>query len=289
MIKNIPNMELVDTMILIDKCKNNNYTPVFFCEMSMFEMLKNKNEDQRLKIFKDLDIFVKKSHSEMLVSDTDVNVFDNRDIIVRYNDALNICHKCAYTVSNSFLFFCTMILQLLLLQKAYKPLQETNKEKYEKVMGVIVEVTKKISKEMKNELMECAFNNSSEILEEKLYKRILNIFISKINENMGIEYLKINEISAFTTNGISKENNIKFQKDLVDKYIDDVVSFNSNEEITKKIYKAYLNDLLLISGKVCFNDIADMNIFFAGYTNNLKIVSNDKKPNRLLTMLINKN
>ncbi|MBO8427821.1 MAG: hypothetical protein IAC58_04640 [Firmicutes bacterium] len=281
-------MELVDTMILIEKCKNKNYTPVFFCEMSLFEMLKNKNDEQRFKTFKDLDVFVNRSRSEMLVSDTDINVFDTRDIMDRYNDALNICNKCAYIVSNSFLFFCTMILQLVLLQKAFKSLQEVDKSKFEKTMSVIVEVTKRISKNMKKELIDYAFNNSSETLEEELYKKILNIFISKINENMGIDYLSLNEISAFTTNGIAKANNIKFQKDLVDKYIDDIVSFNSNEEITKKVYKVYLNDLLSVSGKVCFNDIVDMNIFFAGYTNKLTIRSNDKKSNRLLATLLNK-
>lgn len=66
------------------------------------------------------------------------------------------------------------------------------------------------------------------------------------------------------------------------------VSFNSNEEISKKVYKVYLNDLLLVSGKVCFNDIIDINIFFAGYTNKLTIRSHDKKSNRLLSTLLNK-
>lgn len=60
------NGELVDTMVLIDMCKNKNFKRVFFCEMSMFEMLKNKNEEQRIKTFRDLDLFVKKSNSEIL-------------------------------------------------------------------------------------------------------------------------------------------------------------------------------------------------------------------------------
>lgn len=280
------NGELVDTMVLIDMCKNKNFKRVFFCEMSMFEMLKNKNEEQRIKTFRDLDLFVKKSNSEMLVSNTGVNVFDNRSIIDRYKNAIDICNNCAYTVANSFLYFCAMILQLVLLQKEYVSLKETDKEKYEKTMAVIVVVTKRISLEMKQELIDCAFNNSSDVLEEELYKKLLNIFISKINENMGIDYLKLNEIGAFTTNGIAKENNMKFQQNLVDKYVDEIVSFKTNEGITKKVYKAYLNDLLLVSGKIKFNDIVDMNIFFSGYTNKLNIISNDKKPNRLLTMLI---
>lgn len=180
-----------------------------------------------------------------------------------------------------------MILQLTLLQKGYVSLQKTDKEKYEKAMTAIVIVTERISSEMKQELIDCAFNNSSETLEEDLYKPLINIFINKINEHMGIEYLKLNEISAFTTNGIVKENDMKFHKDLVDRYVDEIVSFNTNEAITKKVYKIYLCDLLLISGKIKFNDIVDMNIFFAGYTNKLKIISYDKKPKRLLTMLIN--
>lgn len=280
-------MELVDTMILIKKCKSKNYIPVFFCEMSMFEMLKNKNDEQRLKTFVELNAFVKKSHSIMLVSNRNINVFDTRPIIERYNDAMNICKKCASTVSDSFLYFCIMILELVLLQKAYKHLQENDKSKFEIIMALIVKVTNSISKDMKGELINCAFNNSSETLEQELYKKIFNIFIGKINENIGIDYLKLNEISAFTTNGIAKANNIKFQKILIDKYIDDIVSFKSNEEITKKVYKAYLNDLLLVSGKLCFNDIIDMHIFFAGYKNKLKVCSNDKKANRLLRTLFN--
>ncbi len=279
--------KLVDTMVLIDMCKKQNYEKVFFCEMSMYEMLKNKNNEQRFKTFQDLDLFVKQSRSEMLVSNKGVNVFDDRNIIERYKNSLDICSQCAYTVANSFLHFCAMILQLTLLQKGYVSLQKTDKEKYEKAMTAIVIVTERISSEMKQELIDCAFNNSSETLEEDLYKPLINIFINKINENMGIEYLKLNEISTFTTNGIVKENDMKFHKDLVDRYVDEIVSFNTNEAITKKVYKIYLCDLLLISGKIKFNDIVDMNIFFAGYTNKLKIISYDKKPKRLLTMLIN--
>lgn len=92
------------------------------------------------------------------------------------------------------------------------------------------------------------------------------------------------------TNIINSDNKkqllirLKFQKNLINKYVDECVSFKSNEKITKEVYKNYLNDLLLVSGRVNFNDFIDINIFFAAYTNNLKIVSNDKKTNKLLTM-----
>lgn len=278
--------KLADTMELIKCCKNESKEPIFFCEMSMYEMLKNKNDVQRFRTFKSLDYFVKQSHSEMLVSDQSINVFDDRDEVQRYTDALKVCKKCAYTVANSFLHLCAMILQLLLLQKGNSSLQEKDVTSYEKTMAVIVKVVEMLSNEMKDELIDCAFNNNSELLEEELYKKVLNIFIDKINKNLGIDYLKLHDIVSFTTNGIAKENNIKFDKRLIDKYIDEVVSFKSNEDITKKVYKVYLEDLLLVSGKIHFNDIVDMNIFFAGYSNKLRVVSTDKKPNRLLTMLI---
>lgn len=99
--------KLVDTMVLIDMCKKQNYEKVFFCEMSMYEMLKNKNNEQRFKTFQDLDLFVKQFRSEMLVANKGVNVFDDRNIIERYKNSLDICSQCAYTVANSFLhFFC---------------------------------------------------------------------------------------------------------------------------------------------------------------------------------------
>ena len=141
--------ELVDTMILIDCCKNKSKKPVIFCEMSMFEMLKNKNEKQRFKTFKDLDLFVKESHSEMLISsETNVDVFDSREIKERYKDALDICNRCAHAVANSFLYFCTMIVQLLLLQKGYELLQPNDKQNYEESIEGILELSSNLEKEL---------------------------------------------------------------------------------------------------------------------------------------------
>ncbi len=274
-------MVLLDTNLLIERCKLNSEETIYFCDMSIFEMLKNKNAQERFKQFVNLDLFVKKSKSILLTSSNLLNVFDNRNINIRYNEALLICDLCAFAISKSFLDICGMLLQLSLLNKRMNYSKEIDNYSFEKALDAINVVIHDISKNMRNELAYLVFNNKSKDVEEKLYKSLINIFIDKINKSIGSDYLNLNHIISFTTNGIAVVNKVKFKKELIDKYIDDVVSLRSNDIITKEIYKIYLNELLLVSGTIRFNDMVDINIFFSAYSHNLKIETKDKKINKL--------
>lgn len=231
------NMKFVDTMVLINRCKKRIYEPVCFCEMSMFEMLKHKTEEERLKYFIDLDNFVKQSKSIMYVRNNKINVFDNREVEERYKDAVRISKECAYIVGKSFLDICLIIYVFLMIQKGIKKLKPEDKDKFEKAINGVIIVANDISIEMKDELISYIFDKFPDKTKRtKLFKELLNAFIKRTNDFLNIDELKLKEITSFTANGISVENDLKFDDEFIDKYFDSLVSFKTNNDITRKVY-----------------------------------------------------
>lgn len=277
-------MKFVDSMVLFNRCKNKIYEPVCFCDMSMFETLKHKTEEERLKHFIDLDNFVKQSKSIMYVRNSKINVFDNREVEERYKDAVRISKECAYIVGKSFLDVCLIIYILLMIKKGIKNLKPGGKEKYEEAINGVIIVANDISIEMKDELISYIFDKFPDKTKRtKLFKELLNTFIKRTNDFLNIDELKLKEITSFTANGISVENDLKFDDEFIDKYFDSLVSFKTNNDITKKVYKKYIKNVLEVSGKIETNDIADMHIFFAAYANGFELTSDDKKTKKLLS------
>lgn len=278
--------KIVDTMRLIKLCKNKDYQQVGFCEMSLYEIMKNKTNSQRQIQFYNINQYVKNSMSVCYVSDLSINIFDNRNLDERLLDAIKICEKCAYVIARTSLFFCVIIVELLFIEKSKKVLNEENKNFFERICATLKKTYDLICNENKDELIDIFFNNSKEAIDLFLIK-ISNIFINKINEFSPNELFNLKEINSFRTNDVSVINKIKFKQESIDWFVDNIIEFQQNELMSKKFYKAYLNDLLLVSGKFESNDVVDMNIAFSAIYNNLSIDTEENRIKKIVDIIKN--
>lgn len=272
--KNYEN-KMIDTMVLIRLYKENYQFPFCFCELSVYEMLKNKTSEERKRQFRNIDNFVKSSKAIPYLS-VNNNVFDNRNFDVRFKEVIQLCEKCSLTVALSSLDFLSSIVELLFIKKYKKILNEDNKNFFERICYTIVTVRQKIYEYNKSLLVDAFFNNNKKELNLFIIKMI-NIFIEKINEFCDINRIdyKLEEIDNLNTNGIVVKNKIKFEEKDIDWFIEEIVTVEHNAEQTKKFFKAYLKRLLLTSGTFEVNDIVDMNISFAALSNGLEFVSDE--------------
>lgn len=278
--------KMVDTMIFIDLCKNNCDFPICFCELSIYEMLKNKDSNERKRQFKNIDNFVKRTNSIPFLSIQN-NIFDYRDDNIRYDETIELCKKCSLTIASFSLNFVAFIVELLFIKKYCSILNDKNKNFFEQICYTIEETKRRICNENKNELIDAFFNNKKFVLNDFIISMI-NIYIKKINKFYnGNDSFHLEEIDALNTNAICVKNNVKFLKNDIEWFIDNIVEVKHNVKITKEFFKAYLERLLLESGTFEVNDIVDMNIAFSAISNRIEFISNDKSIYRTILNKIN--
>ena len=275
---------LVDTNVLIDMINKNKYERVFVCEISIYEMLKNKTREKQIVTFLGLDIFFKKSYSELIIQQScnHTNLFDNRFWIQRFEETLNVIQEYAFIVGTRFLDFCSLIIQILFLQKEKEILLDDETiHLFEKINTAISLTFSRMSKELKKEITELILTNSSIELEKNLYLKAVNICVEKIKQYSNSKF-SLNEIANFSYDQLVRRNNIKVEKALIDFMTGEVLSVKRNPIITKELYNIYLTDALIKGGKIELNDMADIEIFFAAYSNRMKLRTNEKRLKRLV-------
>lgn len=265
--------KMVDTMIFIKLYKENYQFPFCFCELTVYEMLKNKSEEERKRQFKNIDKFVKASGSIPYLS-TKNNIFDCRSFDIRYKETIELCQKCSFTIASFSLDFLSFIVELLFIKKYINILNDDNKSFFERICYTIAIVKQKICNDNKNLLIDAFFNYSKYELNNFLITMI-NIYIRKINEFYNGDNFHLDEIDGLNTNGICVKNKIKFQEKDIDCFVENIVEVKNNTEVTKDFFKVYLKRLLLKSGKFEVNDIVDMNIVFAAISNGIEFISDE--------------
>ena len=283
------NEVLLDTMLLIENIRNKKNEKILFCELSLFEILKNKDIECQIRKFKDIDEYVKKTNSEMLTKIfTNKNIFDDRDINIRFDEVLKGCIEISKDIGWTYLFYAGIIIYLLCINKMDDILIEEYKEDFENSMAKIFCSINELSKNYIEEIALEINNRKTEILDDQLFKELTNYLINKINQTTINPDFRLNPIKKLNTNDMVFINDMRFNESRLDYYLDQILDFKSNEFISKEFYKSYFKGVLMNHNVWTLNDIIDMNIIYCAISNNLIFKTRDKKMKKKYGQVIDK-
>lgn len=279
--------KLYDTNVYLSNCRKKYYKKGYIHELLIFDILKNRDIISQKEKYSKLIEYVICSKSNILIREetNSGKLFDKNDFDKCFINALKIAKWHANNLYKMFLDFCIFIIELVLIEKARPALKEDNKAKFEEIIAKITALYLILKEDSDSDIEkkyeDAIFNNCSEDIEKELYIKLINIIIVKVNETLKIDYLHLKTIQGFNTNEIAVKNNIVFDEKHIDEYVDKIVTFSQNSDESKTLYKKYLKDLLLVSGKMQFNDMADINLIYSAWKNNLELVTIDKKINKV--------
>lgn len=277
-------MEMLDTMLIIKYCNNNKLPCCAISEVSIFEMLRNKDsktflcELNKLKknfIFSKSVLFVSNDYPRFLSED---NSIENDYLLAK-----RLIRNVSLHLAKVFNLMCGSITELIIISKIIHLITKSNDEEIKRIEKIFLSFNSiDLVDNQKEEWIKMISESDSKYINNDFFISFINCYINFYNSKVGVDSLKIPNITAINKNGVISNNNIKINAEIIDKYINEVLLFKNNEEISKRLFKIYIKDLLLNSGKLTFNDLADILIFFGAYSNNLILKTEDKKIKRLL-------
>lgn len=273
-------------MIVINQCKKDKLKQCYISNFTIFEMLKNRDENSRLNVFKKLSKNVFVSQSEMLGSADDMDLFNiNIDINLRYRHALLMCYKLATVLGSTCYNVCIIIMYLLLLQKLKRNghlIDKTVIKKFEGAMTKLAILNREFIK-LSDKIGKKFFDLGEKEINVLMIATI-NRIIDRVNDVIQNDAMHLNHIKKLNTNDAIYINNIKFSLKDVDLVIDEIITYSKYGFITRKLYRMYFHNLFLKSGKFTSNDIIDMNIYFSSIANKTKLITDDDRMKKLIGM-----
>lgn len=266
-------MYLADTKVIIDSIKYKKYDRFYICEASLFEILKNKPDSERRRQFKNVINYCKKTSSNFLLSDRKMNFFDV-DEFCGYLFALDICKRTSIKMAEMLFTFLNIIVTLVQLFKM-KDFQSNSRIKNaEKLIQKTSLVLKELENECVDKIYMAFFENSSEKNDEDLVA-VYNDLITHINGHSDDPKYQLNLINHMSISemfgGVDKKTRIRY----IDQYVDVVLDFRKESDANRIFFKNYLRYLFTTKYLFETNDLIDINICYAAFTNNLKIVTTD--------------
>lgn len=280
-------MDLLDTMLIIEYCNKNELPHCAICEVSIFEMLKNKDEETMRKELEKIKRNVISSKSEIYTSKEYRNFLtDNNSLEEDFNIAKELIENVSFYLSKHLNFICQVIAELIILTKLDDAKIMITEEEKAIIYNIFsaFRMMDNIVLNQKEQWIEVISHSEAKIINSEFFVEIINMYIQCFKSKIKNEKLEINQIIAINQNDICGANKMCFKKKYIDKFFDEIIVSKDNNEISKKIYKIYIENLLIHSGNMTFNDLVDIEIFFCGFTNKLDIKSKDKKLQRLLIL-----
>ena len=259
---------LLDTNTFIDFDIVKNYIngSFLYTDISLFEMLKNK------------DAFTKVKASEVIISKVINNKIKpiskkqrrfeklftlNPSVHLHRFDEMGI--NVSLDMFRNFLSFLGAILMSVVAAKNNIEIlpdgqMQSRINDSPDFVNLISIAIHNIERDYLLEFSKMVYRDSININNTDVHIKLANLTIQKYNSFVNNENYKLNLINKFNYYDLVENNNIEFTAEQLKQYFDSFIYFKSNSSISKSVYLAYISNLVFYKSNFEFNDLIDMNL-----------------------------
>ena len=246
------------------------------CIVTIVEMLRNKSEKERIEKLKKINSFIKKNQISIYY---DPSLSDNPTD--NYDETIKICKKTIDKLATDYIVFINDIFIIIAMETCKIKYKNVDVNLFKKIMNKCNYETCKFIDKCRERIIEAVFENNKKNNDKKFFTEIFIALAKKLNEEFGINIINT-EIKSINMKDIIINNDLKpmTYDYLKTEYCGLFETINGDQNKTK-ILLFYSYQLLHDGGKIEYNDFVDMEIVWCAYDNGLKLMSMDKKANKL--------
>jgi len=287
-------MYVFDTNYFVDYDRSGKFEPkpFFFTDINLCEWLKgaSNSEDKEKKFYK-IDELIRRTKSKYrLPSDeTKLENLLNSDAPRRYR------FKMAYkSARKAFYNLVDMYLALILIGQLYVLIEQNHGQigggvitsnsflspEEKRVLGILPKVYLGLRNSLFKKLRKSMFESKPGD-DEDVWKVFYNTMVDKINDTLNREALKNPGKQSINANSLFNANNVKPNENTIKKLIHELLNVRNNVNDTEDFYLILLRPLIRGSGKIIFNDIADLYLVYIANRLGATFITSDKRLKKL--------
>ena len=281
-------MTVYDTNKYIEQIKNGRSTIVddfVFLDLNLYEWLKGKTKEIRIKEFKKIDSFIKTMNASYSFRSTfskQEGIMNNPSAPFAYK--YKIAEKIAKKVFGELLSFCVLICFLLITIIAIQNNQTIVKDgeitinndgDYEvSIINMSLQAgveNMKVTK-MARDMLQLKKKEIDDAM-VKLFNEVIDIF-NKRSSSIKFNYVKSKHLNC---NELTSNKSIRISEEDINKYVDVLVSSKNNEDDTKHFFKKIIKSIIIENKSFEFNHISDLYMDYVSYRLGYNYSSKDGK------------